>query len=227
MLPSERGIFLVVVLLAFSLVVVVWNEQTDGFKELRSIGSVLWTGLKSEPQNYQTIIAGFLAFIGVSATLFWNEWRIRRQFAHTLALDYERHRRELDQKETAVRSALLAEVTQISIFLRDEYWQAFKWDYGPHTPTQMMELYRFSLPDRTVIYRNLIGEISSLPYDEIVRFIQVYATYSNLPTWLEEHNVNTAEAGDIIRLQRSDVSELMALLEEIRREIDSVLAMIE
>lgn len=194
----------------------------------------VWIGLVNNPSNYQTLLVGTLAFIGVLGTILASNFRMAVQLRHHRQVEQYKIDSELRQRRRAIRDALSAELSSISRFLGEEFVQARKYldpewqtldEMRSQTSTPSIQVndggqYRFSLPDRNIIYRNLIGQISALNHTDIIEVIAAYDTYHRFESWIAEHSETRGANGEVFLFATHQVDVLIDAIDDTRGVLD-------
>jgi len=215
---------------------------------LYEIAHKIWIGMQSDPKDFQTLIGGGLALFGVLLTLLYNGKRLRKQLDHASQLYKQRHDREVEARRTSVRDALLAELAVISRFLRDEYEQAQQaidpsWPRVAEANGAALHAlgdenlasdarsdveeppapYRFSMPDRDLVYRSLIGQISALRHDEVSKVIEIYDAFERFKSWVSE-NGDLANGTDVFLIPFEKIGTLIRKIQDTNEDIHRAIA---
>lgn len=202
----------------------------------------LAVGIHADPQEYQTLIGGGLALLGVLITLWVSGRRFQRQLSDNAKQNSLNHKREADTRKQAVTGALLAELSVMSRFLRHEEVQARKFidpnwqtieeaenlkfdDREPiPDPTKTTEKYRFAMPARDIVYRAMVPQISALDHETISGIIAAYDRYYLLRSWILENDISDVSTAEVSLFHMMSVSKLERELSETRTEIDISIA---
>lgn len=218
---------------------------------LYEIAHKIWIGMQSDPKDFQTLIGGGLALFGVLLTLLYNGKRLRKQLDHASQLDKQRHDREVEARRTSVRDALSAELAVISRFLQYEVEQARRaidrersnlaeargaeaqalndeastLDAGRDVDGHLAP-YRFSMPDRDLVYRSLIGQMPALNHEEVAKIIATYDAYRSFKSWVFE-NGDLVDGTDVLLIPFEEVETLIQKMQEANEQMNLIIAYLE
>ncbi|CUH52833.1 hypothetical protein [Shimia marina] len=159
-------------------------------------------------------------------------------------LDRQRHERELAAKRSAVEGAIFAEILTIRDFLNAEQNQARnylnpEWRFIPIeapgaedniNPEEDLSLllptatYRFSIPDRDIVYRGLIKKIGALDHNTVKLVIEAYDHYYSFRSWLFENDCSQQESQNLVEIRPEEVRVLLGEIQTTIAQMNSVFA---
>jgi len=159
-------------------------------------------------------------------------------------LDEQRLKLDLGAKRSAIEGALFAEIVTISDFLKTEQNQARNylnpdWKFvsidepeaeNNINPEEDLDLpeptvpYRFSIPDRDIVYRGLVKKIGALEHDSIKLVIKAYDHFYSFRSWLSEHDCSQQKSSNMVEIKPEEVNKLISAIQDTIGEMNSVFA---